>query len=175
MFPIVLCGPVRIRAVGVPAKVRSEKENVMPTLSPPPSNQPTPRPAAASSPARRSAADGWDLTCHRCGDCLVLTVGGDLDIYTVADVRRRVGRLVGRGERLIVDLRSVELVDSCGLGMLVSLRNRFATSPQTALVVTDHRFKDILRITGVSEVLPHFATVEDACAALCADATTAAP
>ena len=50
----------------------------------------------------------------------VVTVGGEIDVYTAPKLRDKITELVGHGSyHLVVDMQQVEFLDSTGLGVLV--------------------------------------------------------
>jgi anti-sigma B factor antagonist len=54
------------------------------------------------------------------GDVLLVTVGGDLDVYSTPNLRRLLAR-AGRVERdMVFDLRQVAFIDSSGLAAIAS-------------------------------------------------------
>jgi anti-sigma B factor antagonist len=57
-------------------------------------------------------------------DVVLVALTGSLDIYTVPGFRRDVDPYAHAGARIVIDLAGVTLIDSSGLGALVSLRNR---------------------------------------------------
>lgn len=76
---------------------------------------------------------------------------GPLDIYTVPDFRDRVDGRVRPGARIVVDLTNVTILDSCGLGALVRVRNR-AEGDATlwfGLICPRRRIRRIFDITGL--------------------------
>lgn len=100
-------------------------------------------------------------------DVLVVHLAGELDIYTVPSLRRQIARHDQPLTPLVVDLLRVSLIDSCGLGLLVSLRNNAAVSERRiALVLVDPRLKNILRITGLANAFVQSASIDLACAAV---------
>ncbi len=59
------------------------------------------------------------------GDCAVLRVAGEIDVYTAPELRERVIRFIDDGTRhVIADLRDVDFLDSTGLGALVGSLKR---------------------------------------------------
>jgi anti-sigma B factor antagonist len=101
------------------------------------------------------------------GDVLVVHLTGELDIYTVPSLRRQIARHDRPQTALVVDLLRVELIDSCGLGLLVSLRNHAAvTERRIALVLVNPRLRNILRITGLTDAFVQSVSVDLACAAV---------
>ena len=57
----------------------------------------------------------------------LVTLGGELDIYTVAGFRHDLENVDPAAQPLVIDLTEVTLLDSSGLGALVSLLNRART------------------------------------------------
>ena len=67
----------------------------------------------------------FDLRAHRLGDRTVVTVSGDLDVFTAPQLRDQLNELMESGDRrLYVDLRPCEFLDSSGLSALVSAVKR---------------------------------------------------
>lgn len=131
-----------------------------------PPTAPRARPDAKALPLDDQGGDttwrpGFDVRFERRGDVLIVHLFGELDIYTVPALRRQLTRHDRPETSLVVDLSGVELIDSCGLGLLVSLRNRATVSERKiALVLVDPRLKDILHITGLGDAFVQSPTVE---------------
>ena len=102
----------------------------------------------------------------------VLTVRGEVDVYTAPRLRERLVELVEAGARsVIVDLSRVEFLDSTGLGVLVGALKRLrAVGGSLALVCGHERLLKIFRITALDRVFSLYDTVEAATAATGADA-----
>lgn len=84
----------------------------------------------------------------------VVTVGGEIDVYTAPKLRDRITELVNSGHhRLLVDLEGVEFLDSTGLGVLVGgLKKVRAEDGSMALICSQDRLLKIFRITGLAKV-----------------------
>lgn len=84
----------------------------------------------------------------------VIAVGGEIDVYTAPKLRDKITELVGEGHYdLVVDLESVEFLDSTGLGVLVGgLKKVRAHDGSLRLVCTQDRLLKIFRITGLAKV-----------------------
>lgn len=85
------------------------------------------------------------------GDCAVLRIAGEIDVYTAPDLRQRVVDLVDNGTRHIVaDLRGVDFLDSTGLGALVgSLKRLRLCQGSLTLVTSGGRILQLFQITGL--------------------------
>ncbi|MCG5053240.1 MAG: STAS domain-containing protein [Myxococcales bacterium] len=59
------------------------------------------------------------------GDSVIVRISGELDALTVVDLRPTMDRIVQEGHKKVyVDLSSLRLIDSCGVGAVVSLFRR---------------------------------------------------
>lgn len=101
------------------------------------------------------------------GDRTVVTVGGEIDVYTAPKLREQLVELVSNGSYdIVVDMEQVEFLDSTGLGVLVGgLKRVRAHEGSLRLVCTQERILKIFRITGLTKVFPIHASVEEAVAA----------
>ena len=94
----------------------------------------------------------------------VVTVTGELDVYTAPDLRKALGEAAGEGAMdVVVDLLNVPFVDSMGLGVLVeSSKSLKAKGGVLRIVCDDRRIARILEITGLDRVLVLHSTLRDA-------------
>jgi anti-sigma B factor antagonist len=85
------------------------------------------------------------------GDCAVLRITGEADVYTAPQLRERVIDLLADGIRhIIADLHDVEFLDSSALAALVgSLKRIRAQDGSLVLVANTDRILRIFRITGL--------------------------
>jgi anti-sigma B factor antagonist len=98
------------------------------------------------------------------GDCAVLQISGEIDLYSAPTVRQGVLELADKGAvHLIVDLTQVTFLDSTGLGVFVSCLKRLrAHDGSLALVINTEQILRIFRITGLTKVFPPHTSVSDA-------------
>jgi len=101
------------------------------------------------------------------GDKMVIAVGGEIDVYTAPKLRDGLVELVNTGHyHLVIDLESVDFLDSTGLGVLVGALKRVRSHQGSlSLVCTQERLLKIFRITGLAKVFPIFDSVEAATSA----------
>jgi anti-sigma B factor antagonist len=91
-----------------------------------------------------------DVTTEAREGVTLVTLGGELDIYTVASFRQDLEQLDPASSRLVIDLTDVTLLDSSGLGALVSLLNRArAGQGQLGLICPHRRLRRVFEITGL--------------------------
>lgn len=102
------------------------------------------------------------------GDCALLRLAGEIDVYTAPELRQQVINLVDIGIRHIVaDLRGVDFLDSTGLGALVGGLKRLRLLQGTFRIVTSgDRILKLFQITGLTRA---FALHESALDAISAD------
>jgi anti-sigma B factor antagonist len=105
-----------------------------------------------------------EVTEH--GDFRVLGVKGEVDVFTAPKLREQMIDLVEQGHfNLIVDLSSVDFLDSTGLGVLVGGLKRVKTHDGSLrLVCSNERILKIFSITGLTSIFPIHATLEEALA-----------
>ena len=98
------------------------------------------------------------------GDCAVLRVTGEVDVYTTPMLRERIRELAAGGAvHLIADLGQVDFLDSTGLGVLVGgLKRLREDGGSLALVITTPRILRIFQITGLTKALAVQPSVADA-------------
>ncbi|HKE99031.1 MAG TPA: STAS domain-containing protein [Actinomycetes bacterium] len=107
-----------------------------------------------------------DLKVRKEGDHAILTVGGEVDVYTAPKLREKLIQLVSDGSyNLVVDLENVDFLDSTGLGVLVGGLKRVRNHDGSLqLVCTQEKILKIFRITGLTKVFPIHGSIEDAMA-----------
>ncbi|MFT4286771.1 anti-sigma factor antagonist [Nocardioides sp.] len=107
------------------------------------------------------------LAIREVGRTTIVSVGGEIDVYTAPKLRDKITELVAAGAYdLIVDLEAVEFLDSTGLGVLVGgLKKVRAHDGSLQLVCTQDRLLKIFRITGLSKVFTIHESAESAIAA----------
>lgn len=102
------------------------------------------------------------------GTHTVISVGGEIDVYTAPSLRERMNELVAEGHYdLIVDMSGVEFLDSTGLGVLVGGLKRVRSHDGTLrLVCPQEKILKVFRITGLTKVFPIHATLDEALSGL---------
>ena len=98
------------------------------------------------------------------GDCAVLQVTGEVDVYTAPMLREQIRELAAKGTvHLIADLDRVDFLDSTGLGALVGgLRRLRQAGGSLALAISTPRILRIFQITGLTKALAVQTSVADA-------------
>lgn len=86
-------------------------------------------------------------------DLVLVTLSGPLDIYTVPRFRRDLESHAGEHDQIVIDLSEVTLIDSSGLGALLSLRNRAQRDGPggLGLICPRRRLRHLFEITGLRQ------------------------
>ena len=92
-----------------------------------------------------------DVTTEARDGITLVILGGELDIYTVGELPLTTSRAsIPAARPLVIDLTDVTLLDSSGLGALVSLLNRArAGEGQLGLICPHRRLRRVFEITGL--------------------------
>ena len=92
------------------------------------------------------------------GGALVLSLTGELDLYTAPALREALHEAVARSpKRLVVDLAEVTFVDSTALGSLVEARAQLGKGEAFALAAPGLEVRRALEVSGLDR---HFAVHE---------------
>ena len=94
----------------------------------------------------------------------IVTLRGEIDVYTAPRLRQTLIDLVeGGATSIVVDMEKVDFLDSTGLGVLVGGLKRVKDKEGTMkLVATQDRILKIFDITGLSKVFPIFGSLDQA-------------
>ena len=88
------------------------------------------------------------------GNVAVVTVGGEVDLYTAPQLRDElVGALKDGARRLVIDMSRVEFCDSTGISVLLSAMKRSRDKDgDLELVAPKPAVTKVLEVTGLDEV-----------------------
>jgi anti-sigma B factor antagonist len=103
-------------------------------------------------------------------DIGLLKLTGQLDIFGLGEVEVKfTGYCSGEGNRVIVDLSSVDFLASIGIRLLTANAKSLSTrGGKLVLLAPQPQVKEVLDITGISPIIPIFMELEAAEAALSA-------
>ena len=107
------------------------------------------------------------VTSSQHDDVCVVTVTGEVDVHTAAQLRVALDEEIAAGHtRIVLDLDGVGFLDSTGLGVLVGrlklVRNH---SGWLRIVCSNDRVLRVFRITGLDKVFGIHPSVAEAVAA----------
>jgi anti-sigma B factor antagonist len=83
-----------------------------------------------------------------------VTVTGELDLATADDLDARLATLAELGRPVLLDLRPLTFMDSSGLRALMVARERAERGWQLQIVAPEGDAREVLRISGVEDLLP---------------------
>ena len=94
----------------------------------------------------------------------VLSLQGEIDVYTAPRMRQAIVDLIDAGAtHIVIDMERVDFLDSTGLGVLVGALKRLRAAGGTfGLVCAKEPLLKIFRITALDQVFPLYDTVEAA-------------
>jgi anti-sigma B factor antagonist len=106
------------------------------------------------------------LSSERRGDCVIVSVGGELDIVTSRQLDEHLTSVRRKQRCIILDLSDVDFMDTSSLAVIVGHWKRLqAAGGVLALAGARYRHTKTLWITGLAERLPMYDTVDEAVAA----------
>ena len=111
-----------------------------------------------------AAVPSLHINAISAGDCAVLRLAGEMDVYTSPKLRKQVADLAENGTiHVIADLRGIEFLDSTGLGALVGSLKRLRVRQGSLMVVTSGgRILRLFQITGLTRAFALYRSVLDA-------------
>jgi anti-sigma B factor antagonist len=110
---------------------------------------------ALSTPGAPSPTpEGFALSIEPTTDGGVVSVQGEVDVYTSPALRERLYRLIDDGAtRVIIDLGGMDFIDSSGLGVLVGALKRIREhSGEIELRRLKPSARKIFDVTGLTQV-----------------------
>ena len=104
------------------------------------------------------------ITIERAQDVCVVSVAGEIDVYTSPSLKMALVDAADDGcDVLVVDMEGVDFIDSSGLGVLVGVLRRVKeVGGHMRLVCGRENVVKIFRITGLDKAFSIFATVDEA-------------
>jgi anti-sigma B factor antagonist len=104
------------------------------------------------------------ITTVKAGDrAYVVTVAGELDLYTTPRLVAELDAVAPDGPEVVLDLDAVTFIDSTGLGaILLCVRRLREADGGMALVCGQASTKKLLTMVGVDRVVPVFETSDRA-------------
>jgi anti-sigma B factor antagonist len=110
------------------------------------------------------AAMDLDVETTTRADSTVVILRGEIDVYTAPRLRQTLIDLISSDAvHLVVDMASVDFLDSTGLGVLVGgLKRVKAKEGSLKLVVNQDKLLKIFEITGLTKVFPIFGSLDEA-------------
>jgi anti-sigma B factor antagonist len=94
----------------------------------------------------------------------VVSLAGEVDLYTAPEFKQELLRIIGEGaSHVVVDLSETTFIDSTTLGVLVGGVKRLRPNGgQLSLVCSDRNITKIFEITGLDRVFAIYPTRDEA-------------
>jgi anti-sigma B factor antagonist len=111
----------------------------------------------------------FDIKTEQLGDdAYVISLAGEVDLYTAPEFKQQLLDVIGQGAReVVVDFTNTTFIDSTTLGVLVGGVKRLRSNDgQLSLVCSDRNITKIFEITGLDRVFTIYASRDEAVAAL---------
>ena len=107
------------------------------------------------------------------GDSYVISLAGEVDLYTAPEFKQQLLDVIGKGAKeVVVDFSDTTFIDSTTLGVLVGGVKRLRTNDgQLSLVCSDRNITKIFEITGLDRVFSIYPSREEALATIGASTT----
>jgi anti-sigma B factor antagonist len=111
-----------------------------------------------------SASVDLDLETTERGGVSVLSLRGEIDVYTAPLLRQAILDLIEKGRLdVVIDMQQVDFLDSTGLGVLVEGLKRVKTRDgMFSIVATQDKILKIFDITGLNKAFPIHGSVDEA-------------
>jgi anti-sigma B factor antagonist len=100
------------------------------------------------------------------GDAYVISLSGEVDLYTAPDFKQTLLEVIGQGGKdVVIDFSNTTFIDSTTLGVLVGGVKRLRPNGgQLSLVCADRNITKIFEITGLDKVFPIYDSRDEAVA-----------
>ena len=114
------------------------------------------------------AVDFRISSAHLANDASIVSLGGEIDLYTAPKLEEALAGLTASGaRRVVIDFAGAALIDSTVLDVLLNALTRLdAGGGELILVSDDRRILKILEVSGLERRLRIAPTLTDAIASL---------
>lgn len=95
----------------------------------------------------------------------IFRISGEIDHHTSKLLREKADQilLAAGGRNLIFDLQEVGFMDSSGIGMMIGrYKQAESLGGRIAILHANEKVQEIIALSGLSALLPTFASLEDA-------------
>jgi anti-sigma B factor antagonist len=103
----------------------------------------------------------FDIKTERLdGDAYVISLSGEVDLYTAPEFKQQLLDVIGQGgKEIVVDFTDTTFIDSTTLGVLVGGVKRLRPNGgRLSLVCSDRNITKIFEITGLNKVFEIYET-----------------
>jgi anti-sigma B factor antagonist len=103
----------------------------------------------------------FSIDVARQGDRTVLTLSGELDLATVGELEDAVNGRLREGEELVIDLRSLQFMDSSGVRALVAGHAAAQEGGGSLVIVRAPHGSEVDRVIDVSGIATALGMVDE--------------
>lgn len=106
-----------------------------------------------------------EIKYRRKNKILLIVVSGEIDHHTSAELRRQTENLLTESgcRNIIFDFEYVTFMDSSGIGMMIGRYKQVqAIGGRIAVICENERIKEMICLSGLTQLLPVFSSIEDA-------------
>jgi anti-anti-sigma factor len=109
------------------------------------------------------------MSAHGHDWCTVITLAGELDLYTAPQLHRQILAGRDRSPHLVFDLAHLTFMDTTGLQIIIDAHTHaMEAGASVAVIGAAGAPLRLLQVTGLHHQLPVFPTLDEALSATCA-------
>jgi anti-anti-sigma factor len=122
---------------------------------------------AAAAGAASSSASTCEVSERRVGEVAVVAPSGVVDMLTAPQLEAAIrAAVVTKPTGLVVDLTAVEFLASAGMGVIVAAHDEVGSLTNFCVVAEGPATSRPLKLVGIADIVPLYATLDEALAAL---------
>ena len=106
-----------------------------------------------------------ELHFKRKNKTMIILISGEIDHHTSIELRRQTESALAQmgGRNIIFGFEQVTFMDSSGIGMMIGRYKQLqALGGRIAIACANERISEIIRLSGLTKLLPLFETIEEA-------------
>jgi len=104
-----------------------------------------------------------DIRVHNRGSYTIIEIHGDVDYYTVGELKKKLFSFINdKNRNIILDLGGVEYLDSSGIGLIVTAHKVMNSYGGTiGLLHVKEVIRELLKMATVDTLLPIYASEQE--------------
>ncbi|WP_405729576.1 STAS domain-containing protein [Anaerotignum sp.] len=106
-----------------------------------------------------------ELQFKRKNKTMIILISGEVDHHTAIELRRQTESALAQmgGRNIIFGFEEVTFMDSSGIGMMIGRYKQLqALGGRIAIACANEKIAEIIRLSGLTKLLPVFDTIEEA-------------
>lgn len=108
-----------------------------------------------------------ELSFKKKNKTIIILISGEIDHHTSKELRRQTESALTQmgGRNIIFGFENVSFMDSSGIGMMIGRYKQLqAVGGRIAIACANEKINEIIRLSGLTKLLPSFHTMEEALA-----------